>query len=107
MSFQTLSLLLERQRLQTLGKSAPASQLTTLKRNMEVLREGILELERQSLSESYPSSSTSEARKSAEQLRAQWQRARRMLGEEGSEIEECVCLVRHIICALNPYHLYG
>lgn len=86
-------MLLERQRLQTLGKTAPAAQLTSIKRNMEVMREGILELERQALStgamSSFQASGTAtEARKAVEQLRAQWQRARRMLGEEGTEIEE-------------------
>lgn len=104
MSFQTLSLLLERQRLRTLGKTAPASQLTTIQRNMEILREGVLDLERQYLAASSSATGSYEASellKSAEQLRSQWQRARRMLNEEGSDIDECVYLTPTII---RPLH---
>lgn len=91
MSFQTLSLLLERQRLQTLAKVPPASQLTTIKRNMEILREGILDLEMKSAAEGSQSNGiggVSETRKTVDELRSQWQRARRMLGEEGADLEE-------------------
>ncbi|KAF8317672.1 hypothetical protein DL93DRAFT_2076770 [Clavulina sp. PMI_390] len=87
LSFQTLSSLLERQRLQTLGKTAPSAQLTTIKRNMGVLRSGILELEQESVGSS-SSYEASELVKSAEQLRSQWQRARKMLLEEGVEIDD-------------------
>lgn len=90
LSFQTLSLLLERQRLRTLGKAPPSSQLATIERNMEILREGILDLEKQSATEGSHSpgaNGVSETWKAAEELRSQWQRARRILGEEGA-IEE-------------------
>jgi syntaxin 8 len=91
MSFQTLSLLLERQRLRTLGKVPPASQLPTIQRNMGILREGILDLERQSATESTlknGANGVSETRKAVEELRSQWQRAWRLLGEEGTDLEE-------------------
>lgn len=90
LSFQTLSLLLERQRLQTLGKTPPSTSLATVKKNLITLREGIIELEDQQL-KSLSSSSNEEARnalKITEQLRAQWERAKRMLGDEGSDITE-------------------
>lgn len=90
LSFQTLSLLLERQRLRALGKSALAAQLTTIERNMEVLRAGILELEREAASGNGSGKGREDALRNAEQLRGQWDRAQRMLGEEGKEIEECV-----------------
>lgn len=96
LSFQTLSLLLERQRLRTLGKAPPATQLVTIKRNMEILREGILDLEKLSATEAPLSNGgtkrngngVSEARKAAQELRSQWQRARRILGEEETDLEE-------------------
>jgi len=96
LSFQTLSLLLERQRLRTLGKAPPATQLVTIKRNMEILREGILDLEKLSATDASLSNDgtkrngngVSEARKAAEELRSQWQRARRILGEEETDLED-------------------
>lgn len=89
LSFQTLSLLLERQRLRALGKSAPSAQLNTISRNMEILRAGILELEREAASSRGGGRETQreDAVRNAEQLRGQWERAKRMLGEEGREIE--------------------
>lgn len=87
LSFQTLSLLLERQRLRALGKSAPAAQLNTISRNMDILRAGILELEREA-STTGSGKGREDALRNAEQLRGQWERARRMLSEEDREIEE-------------------
>lgn len=92
LSFQTLSLLLERQRLQTLGKTPPSTSLPTVKKNLVTLREGILELEKQQLEAISSSTGNPEEAKNAlkitEQLRAQWVRAKRMLGDEGSDIDE-------------------
>ena len=76
-STQTLSALLERTRLQQLGKTPPASQLVNIKRNLEVLKDGIVELER-----SQGESNATNA------LRRQWERAKRMLGEDGISIPE-------------------
>lgn len=89
-SSQTLSQVLERQRLQTLGKTPPASQLTTILRNLEVLRNGIATLEGQAESLESSSNSTDAAalRSSAATLRNQWERAKRMLGEDGKSIKE-------------------
>jgi len=87
LSFQTLSLVLERQRLQTLGRNS-TSQLTTIKRNMEILREGIIDLETEYVREASPSSGVLDSWKAIEELRSQWQRARRMLGEEGKGLED-------------------
>ena len=81
LSSQTLSLLLERQRLQTLGKAPPTSQLVNVKRNLELLREGILNMEE---------GGEGEGLQKAVALRGQWERAVRMLGEDGHGIEECV-----------------
>jgi len=96
-SSRTLAQLLERQRLQSLGKTPPASQLTTIARNLEVLRDGILNLERQ-LAEaqrgeggSSGSGSRGEmaaVQTSASALRNQWDRAKRMLGDDGKGIED-------------------
>lgn len=95
LSFQTLSLLLERQRLQTLGKTPPSTSLATVRKNLVTLREGIIELERQhteAVSSSTAGSAGAESAKNAlkitEQLRAQWERAKRMLGDDGSDIDE-------------------
>lgn len=76
LSSQTLSLLLERQRLQTLGKTPPASQLANVKRNLELLREGILAVEREQ-----EEGGGVEEKSKVGALRGQWERARRMLGE--------------------------
>lgn len=59
---------------------------------MEVLRAGILELEREAASGNGSGKGREDALRNAEQLRGQWDRAQRMLGEEGKEIEECVLL---------------
>jgi len=77
-SAQTLSALLERTRLQQLGKTPPASQLANIKRNLEVLKDGILQLE-QSQGEESTATNT---------LRGQWERAKRMLGEDGHGIPD-------------------
>ncbi len=77
-STQTLSALLERTRLQQLGKTPPASQLANIKRNLEVLKDGILQLEQSQGEESTPTNT----------LRGQWERAKRMLGEDGHGIPE-------------------
>ena len=96
-SSQTLSQILERQRLHTLGKTPPPSQLVNVTRNLEVLRDGILNLERQlveaphSAGGSGGSGSGGEIaamQTSASALRNQWERAKRMLGDDGKDIEE-------------------
>lgn len=79
LSSQTLSQVLERRRLQDIGKTPPASQLTAIKRNLEVLREGILGLEEQEEDDGDVSGA----------LRGQWERMRRMmLGDDGRDIAE-------------------
>ncbi|KAF8342727.1 uncharacterized protein EI90DRAFT_2903067 [Cantharellus anzutake] len=77
-SAQTLSALLERTRLRELGKTPPSSQLSNIKRNLEVLRLGILQLEQNQEGENA----------AANALRGQWERAKRMLGEDASGIPD-------------------
>jgi syntaxin 8 len=94
LSFQTLSLVLERQRLQKLGKPPPAASLITVKKNLEILREGIIELEAGQAGKSAASFSSNAAtpapHQATAQLRAQWERAKKMLGDDGDGIGELV-----------------
>lgn len=80
LSGRTLSLVLERQRLASFspGGSLPASQLTTITRNLTQLRSGILQHE----------SFGFDAAESIKSVRQQWKRMRAMLGEEGLTIDE-------------------
>jgi hypothetical protein len=96
-SSRTLAQVLERQRLQSLGKTPPASQLIAITRNLEVLRDGILNLERQLAEAQHGEGGSSGSgsrgemaamQTSASALRNQWDRAKRMLGEDGEGIEE-------------------
>jgi len=86
LSTQTLSLLLERQRLQNIsspGRSSPAISSTLhlpqITRNLNQLRTGILELE--------SSDGESEA---VEVLKNQYDKMRSMLGVDGQQLERCV-----------------
>jgi syntaxin 8 len=74
-SSQTLSQVLERQRLQSLSQPAPSSQLAQITRNLNLLRNGIAELE------------SNEEVNAARPLREQWERMRKMLGAEGESLE--------------------
>lgn len=82
LSTQTLSLLLERQRLQTLSNpSASSLHIPQITRNMQQLRAGVLDLEEK------------EGRSEAVNLlRSQYERMRSMLGPDGEAagIEKCV-----------------
>ncbi|KZT70612.1 hypothetical protein DAEQUDRAFT_177497 [Daedalea quercina L-15889] len=76
LSTQTLSLLLERQRLQSLANpSASSLHIPQIARNMQQLRAGVIELEEK------------EGRSEAVNLlRSQYQRMRMMLGPEGDAV---------------------
>ncbi|KAI0090664.1 hypothetical protein BDY19DRAFT_992093 [Irpex rosettiformis] len=78
LSTQTLSLLLERQRLQTIsaGPNATSLHLPQITRNLQQLRTGILDLE------------AKEGRTEAVKLlRSQYERMRGMLGPEGDKLQ--------------------
>lgn len=77
LSTQTLSLLLERQRLQTMSRPPPATSLPQITRNLDQLRFGILDMERRE--------STTEASKL---LRSQHERMRGMLGDDMGSVEK-------------------
>ena len=83
LSTQTLSLLLERQRLQTIGQSPPSSshQTQQIIRNLGQLRNGILELEERE----------GPRFEAATLLRNQHERMRGMLGVDGEGVERYVC----------------
>ncbi len=89
-STQTLSLLLERQRLETLhgnsNQPVYSNTVNQITRNLNQLRAGILELEAKD--------GTTEAVKL---LKSQFERMRGMLGLEGEDVEPCVCIRRHVI----------
>jgi len=96
-SSQTLSQILERQRLHSLGKTPPPSQLVNVTRNLEVLRDGILNLERQLVEAQHDAGGSGGSgsggeiaamQTSASALRNQWERAKRMLGDDGKDIED-------------------
>lgn len=81
LSTQTLSLLLERQRLQMIsaGPNAASLHLPQITRNLQQLRAGVLDLE------------AKEGRTEAVKLlRSQYERMRSMLGSEGDTIQRCV-----------------
>jgi hypothetical protein len=83
LSTQTLSLLLERQRLQTIsaGPNATSLHLPQITRNLQQLRTGVLDLE------------AKEGRTEAVKLlRSQYERMRGMLGEAGESIQRWVLL---------------
>lgn len=79
LSTTTLSLLLERQRLQTMTQAAPASSTQQIVRNLEQLRTGILALEE----------SEGKRTEASSLLRSQFGRMREMLGRDGEVIESC------------------
>ena len=72
LSTQTLSLLLERQRLQTLSSNGPSLLLPQITRNLQQLRTGIVDLEQKE--------GNIEA---VRLLKSQYERMRGMLGAEG------------------------
>ena len=85
LSTQTLSLLLERQRLQTIsaGPNATSLHLPQITRNLNQLRTGILDLE------------TKDGRTEAVKLlRSQYERMRVMLGPDGENLQKYVCSFR-------------
>ena len=84
LSTQTLSLLLERQRLQTIGQSTSSSisQTQQIIKNLDQLRNGILELEGREGSQF----------EAAKLLRNQHERMRDMLGPDGANVERYVIL---------------
>ncbi|KZV98065.1 hypothetical protein EXIGLDRAFT_641802 [Exidia glandulosa HHB12029] len=75
-STQTLTLLLERQRLEALGQSAPASTTSQIQRNLGAIRAGVLDME-----------ASSSAGDATRLLRDQYERMRGMLGRDGDAIE--------------------
>lgn len=90
LSTQTLTLLLERQRLQSLSGSAessvslPSSSLAQITRNLTQLRAGIHEFEDQQRQPSGGPSSNAEASKL---LREQFGRMREMMGGDKDKVE--------------------
>ena len=93
LSTQTLSLLLERQRLQTLSNpSATSLHIPQITRNMQQLRAGILDLEEKD--------GRSEA---VSLLRSQYERMRSMLGPDGEAagIEKCVVSFECVVAWLS------
>lgn len=78
LSTRTLTQVLERQRLQTLSQAPPASQLVQIKKNLDVLRLGVVELERDG----------SHGRDGAKSLRHQYERMKRMLGPDGDDLQK-------------------
>ncbi|KAI5117614.1 hypothetical protein M0805_001214 [Coniferiporia weirii] len=83
LSTQTLSLLLERQRLQTMSRPSPASTTQHIVRNLSQLRSGILEFE---ALESVPTEASG-------LLRNQFTRMRDMLGRDGEGVDPLPPLV--------------
>ncbi|THH07009.1 hypothetical protein EW145_g3684 [Phellinidium pouzarii] len=77
LSTQTLSLLLERQRLQTMSQPPPAITTQHIVRNLDQLRIGILEFE----------AKESERSEASGLLRNQFTRMRDMLGRDGESVE--------------------
>ncbi|EJD37666.1 hypothetical protein AURDEDRAFT_116745 [Auricularia subglabra TFB-10046 SS5] len=75
-STQTLTLLLERQRLEALGQAPPPSTTSQITRNLGQLRAGVLEMEQ-----------AGSAGDAARVLREQYERMRAMLGPDGESIE--------------------
>ena len=51
LSTQTLTLLVERQRLETLGQAPPATNTSQVVRNLEAMRNGIMQLEQNGMRE--------------------------------------------------------
>jgi syntaxin 8 len=90
LSTQTLTLLLERQRLQSLSGPAessvslPSSSLAQITRNLTHIRAGIHELEEQQRQHSGGSSASVEASKL---LREQFERMREMMGGDKDKVE--------------------
>ncbi|KAL5532345.1 hypothetical protein ACEPAF_5915 [Sanghuangporus sanghuang] len=95
LSTQTLSLLLERQRLQSLNQAAPAASTQQITRNLVQLRAGILALEAQvqTLSGNGNGNGKSE-REASGLLRNQFTRMRDMLGEDAGNVEPLPPVVR-------------
>lgn len=87
LSTQTLSLLLERQRLVGLGAPPPASSTQHIARNLTQLRTGILELETH-FPESKGTAHGQGQREAAGLLRNQFERMRDMLGADGVGVIE-------------------
>ena len=86
LSTQTLSLLLERQRLRSLNQPAPAASAAQITRNLVQLRAGILALEAQVVSSNNNGNGKS-ARETSVLLRNQFTRMREMLGADASSVE--------------------
>ena len=89
LSTQTLSLLLERQRLQTLNQPAPVASTQQIVRNLLQLRIGILALEAQTRTqEQNGGGANGKAEKEASALlRNQFGRMRDMLGTDAGSVE--------------------
>lgn len=81
-STQTLSLLLERQRLMSMGQPAPNVQTQQILRNLNNLRTGILEFER-----SPQQGGNRDSKEACRLLRSQFERMRGMLGDDGDAVE--------------------
>ncbi|KAL5521073.1 hypothetical protein ACEPAG_8995 [Sanghuangporus baumii] len=99
LSTQTLSLLLERQRLQSLNQGAPAASTQQITRNLVQLRVGILALEAQVQSSNGNGNGTGNGDGKAEKeasglLRNQFSRMRDMLGGDAGNVEPLPPVVR-------------
>ncbi|KAL5483531.1 hypothetical protein ACEPAI_8763 [Sanghuangporus weigelae] len=95
LSTQTLSLLLERQRLQSLNQAAPAASTQQITRNLVQLRVGILALEAQVQSSNGNGNGNAKAEKEASGLlRNQFSRMRDMLGGDAGNVEPLPPVVR-------------
>ncbi|EJD07891.1 uncharacterized protein FOMMEDRAFT_130934 [Fomitiporia mediterranea MF3/22] len=100
LSTQTLSLLLERQRLQTMNQPAPAASTQNIIRNLAQLRSGILALEVKT-----QDGNGGKAEKEASALlRSQFARMRDMLGSDVAGIDPLPPLVKEseIASELSP-----
>lgn len=105
-STQTLSLLLERQRLMSMGQPSPNTQTQQIVRNLNNLRTGIVAFER-----SPQQGGNRESTEACRLLRSQFERMRGMLGDDGNAVEPCafsghlLCRDIHCICLLLDYLL--
>ena len=95
LSTQTLSLLLERQRLLGMGAPPPASSTQNIARNLTQLRSGILDLEA-SLEDSKGTAHGQGQIEAAGLLRNQFERMRGMLGSDGEALVEPYVYVRSL-----------
>ena len=88
LSTQTLTLLLERQRLQTMSQLPPAATTQHIVRNLNQLRTGILAIETKALEDQ--NNTQSSVLETVDLLRNQFSRMKDMLGTDGDLVEAFV-----------------